>query len=226
MAEVDAELVDTEIAPFLLPSARADVRAIAMQYMLGLTGSEAGRQFIANNTQLLQRLINVTNDDQAAIAKDAFLSVVNLAADADIAGRIIKLSTAEELLDRLLMAALYEGLVEPNIACIALSNLSRSESSASVIAEFIVKEHEPNIGVSRIVDVLCRPELEGVDYLAPFLSNLTQVPAIRKNLLDHDRVVFQQILPLINYTKSEVRRGGIVGTVRNCCFETGTNQPM
>lgn len=220
MEEVDAKLVETEIAPFLLPTARADVRAIAVQYLLGLTGSESGRQFIADNTDLLQRLISVTDDDQAAIAKDAFLAIVNLAADADIAHRIIKLSIAEKLLDRLLMAAVYEGRVEPNIACIALSNLSRSESLASVIAEFIMKEHEPDIGVKRIVDVLCRSDLEGVNYLAPFLSNLTQVPAIRKILLDHDRVVFQRILPLINYAESEVRRGGIVGTVRNCCFET------
>ena len=174
-------------------------------------------------THLLQRLIDITGDDQAAIAKDAFLAIVNLAADADIACRIVKLPTANKLLDRLLMAALHEGSVEPNIACIALSNLSRSESSASVIAEFIVKEHEPDVGVKRIVDVLCRPDLEGVNYLAPFLSNLTQVSAIRKILLDHDRVVFQRILPLINYAKSEVRRGGIVGTVRNCCFETGMN---
>jgi len=221
MAEVDSELVDTDIAPFLLPTVRTDVRANAVQYLLGLTGSETGRQFIADNTVLLQRLINVTDDDQAAIAKDAFLSIVNLAADADIAGRIFKLSTAEELLSGLLKAALYEGRVEPNIACMALSNLSRSESSASVIVEFIVKEHEPDISVRRIVDVLCQSDLEGVDYLAPFLSNLSQVTAIRKILLDHDRVVFQRILPLISYTKSKVRRGGIVATVRNCCFETG-----
>jgi len=222
MEEVDAKLVDAEIAPFLLPTARADVRSMAVQYLLGMTGSEPGRLYIANNSELLQRLINVTDDDQAAIAKDAFLAIVNLAADADFADRIVKLPTAETLLGRLLMAALYDGRVEPNIACIALSNLSRSESAASVIAEFVTKEHNPDIGVKRIIDILCKPDVEGVDYLAPFLSNLTQVSSIRRVLLDHEKVVFQRILPLVNYAKSEVRRGGIVGTVRNCCFETGT----
>jgi len=223
MDEVDEKLVESDIAPFLLPTAREDLRAIAVQYFLGLTGNESGRRYIADNTDHLQQLISILDDDQAAIAKDAFLAIVNLSAESDIACRIIKLSTAEKLLDRLLTAALYDGRVEPNIACMALSNLSRLESSASVIAEYIVKEHEPHVGVKCIVDVLCRSDLEGRDYLAPFLSNLTQVSSIRKILLDHDRVVFQRILPLINYTKSVTRRGGIVATVRNCCFETGMN---
>jgi len=223
MEEVDAKLVESEIAPFLMPTARADLRAIAVQYFLGLTGSQSGCRYIADNPDHLQQLIDVTGDEQAAIAKDAFLAIVNLAADPDIACRIVKLPAAEQLIDRLMTAALYEGRVEPNIACSALSNLSRTESAASVIAEYITSEHSPDIGVKRIVDVLCRPDLEGVDYLAPFLSNLTQVSSVRKTLLDHDRVIFQRILPLINYTKSVVRRGGIVGTVRNCCFETGIN---
>jgi len=221
MEEVDTHHVELEVAPFLSLTARADLRAIAVQYFLGLTGSETGRRYIVDNGDYLQQLINIVDDEQAAIAKDAFLAIVNLAAESDIACRIIKLPTAEKLLDRLLKAALHEGGVEPNIACMALSNLSRSESAATVIAEYVVKE--TYVGVKRIVDVLCRPDLLGRDYLAPFLSNLTQVSSIREILLDHDRVVFQRILPLINYMKSATRRGGIVGTVRNCCFETGIN---
>ena len=223
MEEVDENLVESEIVPFLVPTARVDLRAIAVNYFLGLTGSESGRRYLADNTDHIQLLISIIDDDQADIAKDAFLAIVNLAAESDIACRIMKLSAAEKLLDRLLMAALYEGRVEPNVACMALSNLSRSESSASLIAEYITKEHEPNVDVKRIVEKLCQTDLEGVDYLAPFLSNLTQVAYIRKILLDHDKVVFQRILPLISYKKSVTRRGGIVATVRNCCFDTGMN---
>jgi len=221
MENVDEKLVESDILQFLLPTARADLRAIAVQYFLGLTGNERGRQFIAGSIDCLRQLIDIIDDDQAAIAKDAFLAIVNLAADSDNACHILQLSSAEKLLDRLLVAALYEGRVEPSIAGMALSNLSRLEASASVIADYIVKQREPDVGVKRIVDVLCRSELQGRDYVAPFLSNLTQVSSIRKIVLDHGRVVFQRILPLINYAKSVTRRGGIVGTVRNCCFETG-----
>jgi len=224
METVDEKLVDTEIAPFLLPTSRADLRAIAVQYFLGLTGGENGRRFLADNTDHLQLLVNVIDDVQAVVAKDAFLAIVNLATEPDIAVRILGLPSAEKLLDRLLVAALYEGRVVPSIACMALSNLSRSECAASVIAEYILRERDPDVGVKRIVDVLCRPDSEEVDYLAPFLSNLTQVASVRQQLLDHSRVTFQRLCPLINYAKSVTRRGGVVGAVRNCCFEAGMDQ--
>ena len=60
--EVDAKLVETEMAPFLLSTARADVRAIAVQYMLGLTGSESGRKYIADSSDLLPVCRNIASD--------------------------------------------------------------------------------------------------------------------------------------------------------------------
>lgn len=33
------------------------------------------------------------------------------------------------------------------------------------------------------------------------------------------RCVVQRLLPLTQYPDSTVRRGGVVGTLRNCCFE-------
>lgn len=33
------------------------------------------------------------------------------------------------------------------------------------------------------------------------------------------RCVVQRLLPLTQYPDSSVRRGGVVGTLRNCCFE-------
>lgn len=34
-----------------------------------------------------------------------------------------------------------------------------------------------------------------------------------------NRCVVQRLLPLTQYPDSSVRRGGVVGTLRNCCFE-------
>ncbi|XP_016072054.1 PREDICTED: protein HGH1 homolog, partial [Miniopterus natalensis] len=56
-------------------------------------------------------------------------------------------------------------------------------------------------------------------YLGPVLSNLSQRPAVRAFLLDPDRCVVQRLLPLVQYPDSPVRRAGVVGTLRNCCFE-------
>lgn len=38
-------------------------------------------------------------------------------------------------------------------------------------------------------------------------------------LMDKDRSVIQRLLPFTEYADSVVRRGGIVGTLKNCCFD-------
>ncbi|XP_015445705.1 protein HGH1 homolog [Pteropus alecto] len=77
-------------------------------------------------------------------------------------------------------------------------------------------------GLERLVLALCTPGYNArapLHYLGPLLSNLSQRPAARAFLLDPDRCVVQRLLPLTQYPDSTVRRGGVVGTLRNCCFE-------
>lgn len=37
--------------------------------------------------------------------------------------------------------------------------------------------------------------------------------------MDRTRNVIQRLLPFTEYTDSIVRRGGIIGTLKNCCFD-------
>lgn len=37
--------------------------------------------------------------------------------------------------------------------------------------------------------------------------------------MDREQCIFQRILPFVEYEESNVRRGGVVGTIRNCCFD-------
>lgn len=37
------------------------------------------------------------------------------------------------------------------------------------------------------------------------------------------RCVLQRLLPFTQYQASVVRRGGVIGTLRNCCFDHGKN---
>lgn len=38
------------------------------------------------------------------------------------------------------------------------------------------------------------------------------------------RFVVQRLLPFTQYEASVVRRSGVIGTLRNCCFDHGENQ--
>ncbi|NXV93497.1 HGH1 protein, partial [Calonectris borealis] len=57
--------------------------------------------------------------------------------------------------------------------------------------------------------------------LGPLLCNLSQLPEGRRGLLDRSRCSVQRLLPFTQYTDSAVHRRGVVGALRNCCFEYG-----
>lgn len=39
--------------------------------------------------------------------------------------------------------------------------------------------------------------------------------------MDKRKCLIQRFLPFTEYQDSLIRRGGIVGTLKNCCFDTG-----
>ncbi|NWU70600.1 HGH1 protein, partial [Pterocles burchelli] len=57
--------------------------------------------------------------------------------------------------------------------------------------------------------------------LGPLLCNLSQLPQGRRGLLDRSRCSVQRLLPFTQDKDSVVRRRGIVGALRNCCFQHG-----
>lgn len=59
MSSIDVEQVDQELLPLMSVDSRTDVRAIAMQYFLGLTGSQEGRQFLSQSAKRLGAIIQL-----------------------------------------------------------------------------------------------------------------------------------------------------------------------
>ena len=219
MAKPSTEHIDREIMPFLSPSSRPDVRAIAVQYLLGLTGSVDGQRFLSLNDKYITAIISACGDEQPAIAKDAYLALVNLSAVEDICYKLL----SPEFVKSLLRCILKSDSTHADIVCMILSNLSRKEDCAQKIVDLMIK-HKEDIGFDKIIGVFCQVNFNkhaNLHYLGPFLSNLTQIQAARYYILDKERCVIQRLLPFTQYMESLVRRGGVVGTLKNCCFETG-----
>ncbi|KAI0231156.1 HGH1-like protein [Lamellibrachia satsuma] len=214
---MNVEQIDREILPFLSCSARADVKAIALQYFFGLTGSKDGCDFVASNNKYLSALVSLTRDSEPSVTKDAFLSLVNLSTDEQVALKLLDLH--QELPLDLLKYVLDKDSRHAGIVCMLLSNISRSEQCARLILNSILTNVNV-IGFDKLVDVFCQDQTATVNYLGPFFSNLMQIRDARHYLLDKKNRIMQRLLPFIQYEASLVRRGGIVGTIRNCCFES------
>ena len=220
MADLNVDQIDREILPFLSCSARADVKGIALQYFLGLSGSKDGCDFIASNNKYLSALVSLTKDSDQSVTKDTYLSLVNLSTYEQTAMRLLDLH--KELPLDLLKYVLDKDSKHTGVVCMLLSNISRLEQCSRRIFDSILANVDV-IGFDKLVNAFCVDQTATLNYLGPFFSNLTQIRDARHYLLDKKNRIMQRLLPFIQYEASLIRRGGIIGAIRNCCFESCKN---
>lgn len=223
MSGASLATLEAEILPFLTPDARNDVKCVALQYSLGLTGTDDGKEFITKSDNYLEALISLTEDVQPAIVKDAYLSLINLSSNEDVTLRILNLAKYPIFCYKMLKYVLSADSEHADPVSMLLSNLSRFEPSALKMSKEILTHPDDNF-IERILEVLCNSthnKNARLHYLSTLLSNLTQVSKLRQILMDHTKCIFQKLLPFVQFEDSLVRRGGVIGTIRNCCFDTG-----
>eukprot|EP00062_Callorhinchus_milii_P015818 gi/632966445/ref/XP_007899419.1/ PREDICTED: protein FAM203A [Callorhinchus milii] len=205
-----------ELLSFLSLDTRADVKGQATGYLLGLTGSKDGCEYLGQRVDFLRALLRLTEDRSPAVVKDCYFVLVNLSAEESAHDALVK---GAGLLPVLLKNLLDPGYQFSDQICSILSNLSRREATCPAVLRAIQTEE---IGLARIVEIFCTEGYNrkaSLHYLGPLLSNLTQLPEARHFVLDKDRCVVQRLLPYTQFQDSTVRRGGVVGTLRNCCFD-------
>lgn len=168
-------------------------------------------------------------DKNSTISKDAALILVNISASEKGAEKLIELTpkTSFPLLEppKNILEPVLNFITDPesHIAdpcCMILSNLTRPRV---LIDKMVEKILESSVSLDKLVFIFTKNEYNKkgakLHYLGPVFSNLSQSVAVRKYLLDKKKCVIQRLLPFTEYQDSAVRRGGIVGTLRNCCFE-------
>lgn len=204
-----------ELLSFLTPSTRPDVKGHATEYLLGLSGHRDGCRFLHSKPDLLAALFVLTSDPSVAIVKDCYHIFINLSADETLHKVLVT--------DVQVLPALLKNLMDPDYLfsdqiCTILSNLTRHEKTCKTVFKVL----QEDVGLAQLVEIFCTEgynKKAKLHYLGPLLSNLTQLPDARNYMLDKDRCVVQRLLPYTQYQASAVRRGGVIGTLRNCCFD-------
>ncbi|KOC65244.1 FAM203 family protein [Habropoda laboriosa] len=217
-----------EICQYLNSDTRLDVKAIALEHVLSVTGTSEGRELLLKLPDLLLQLIALTQDSSVAISNDAAMALINITADEAGSNAFLLISEAQpnngkynyNLIHVCIRFIMDKESVLADPCCMILSNITRPlhlvdrvviliEKSGytwdSIVAAFTAKQYN-NTGAK-------------LHYLGPVFSNLSQSPHVRRYLMDRDRSVIQRLLPFTEYTDSLIRRGGIVGTLKNCCFD-------
>eukprot|EP00092_Neocalanus_flemingeri_P009415 GFUD01010129.1.p1 GENE.GFUD01010129.1~~GFUD01010129.1.p1 ORF type:complete len:355 (-),score=115.92 GFUD01010129.1:103-1167(-) len=207
-----------ELCQFLTPNNRIDVRAVALAEILGLTGTPEGLLALSSVQSIHSSLISLVTDSSEVIATDACFALINLSSDPACVKSLLGLPSLVSTLHKVI-ADKESKLADK--ATQVLSNLTRDLASCGQVHGQLQKA---GIGVDSLVSLLCQEgyNLAGQDlrFLGPVLSNLSQLQVVRKEILEPEKCVIQRLLPFTEYSKSIVKRGGVVGTIRNCCFDT------
>ncbi|XP_060532899.1 protein HGH1 homolog [Cylas formicarius] len=219
-----------DLLKFVQIGARLDLKALAVEHVLGLTGTPEGLEAICNNPALLVSLISLLDDTSIPIAKDASLCLVNIAAQEKGANELIKVDLEqscpplqrppEDIVRQCLTHIFNKDSKLADQCCMILSNLSRPSHLIEEIINVIEKSGK---SFDELIEVFTRIEFNKnarFHYLGPVLSNLSQSQRVRRYILDKEKCVIQRLLPFTDYKDSLIRRGGIVGTLKNCCFES------
>ena len=205
----------TQLASFLKKDARVDLKVSALSYVLGLTGSPDGLDCVyAHKEILLPALLELT-EDLDAIANDSYLALVNIAANSRLARELVLLHVTPKLLTSLL-----DPKCTDHVSMI-LSNLTRSNEGSKATLD-VLQSNNSKVQLHQLVGLFCTNRTTKLHYMATVFSNISQLPSGRRLFLNPEQCVLQRLLPFMSYQDSLVRRGGIVGLVRNLCFETGS----
>ena len=202
--------IENELLTFLSKSSpNREARALAIQYLLGMTGTAEGRLFIGTGDKFITSITDLLDDEVEQIASDAHRSFINLATDEQLARR---LSNNENFLMKIISCCISNS-PHADAAAMTLSNLAHWNDCASLIVEFLEK-HDANFYIYRIVEVFCKVT-DRLHYIASFLSSLTQVKEARKLVLDKNKCIIQKLFSFIQFKESRIRQNGIVGVIRN-----------
>lgn len=219
------ELLFKEIVSILKNEHRYDIRHTCMEQLLGLTGSIDSVTLLLNQNDLIKVLISFMVD-QKDVSRLSCLALINLSSDEVNAKKLLgvdhsisseQVSDREKIISNSLKHVLYKESELADSCCMLLCNLSRTCLLANHVVNLI---SDFELIINKLVDAFCDLKYNkkgcNLHYLAPFFSNISQSPSVIEPMCKS----IERLISFTEYKDSVIRRGGIVGLLRNFSFRT------
>ncbi|XP_023901237.1 uncharacterized protein LOC112013075 isoform X1 [Quercus suber] len=200
-----------------LSSPSPQITKAAVDIVRGLTGSEDGLKSLAHYANIVLPSLSRLLAGPKEVSEPAAEALVNLSQDTDLALKMVEMGMV-----KIAMEILYKP--ESGISKLLVMLLVNLTQLDAGIASLLQTEDEKMNGlyVMKLVRSFCRSSSETSDdpfeHVASILVNISKQEAARKLLLDPKRGLLKQIIRQFD-SSSPLRKKGVSGTIRNCCFE-------
>lgn len=209
----------TELEELLdfLSSPSPPLKRAAVDIVRGLTGSVDGMQSLAEYSKVVLAKLSDLLGDPKEVSEPAAESLVNLSQNFDLAEQMISTGMVKKAMD-LLYKPEY---AVRHLLVMLLVNLTQLDAGIASLLQ-VEDEKMQGLYVLKLVRSFCRSPDENqgdpFEHVGSILVNISKKEAGRKILLDPKRGLLKQIIMQFDST-SPVRKKGVSGTIRNCCFE-------
>lgn len=218
---------------YLYPNVRLDLKAIALKYVLGLTANH--RELLLKLSEILNQLVILMQDSSDSIRNDATMALVNITGDESGTNAMLIISESSNsikekeyslnLIEVCMRNIMNKSSILADPCCMILTNMTRPLHLVDRIITLI--EHSGYTWDAMVAAFTAKQyNTAGAElhYLGPVFSNLSQSSHVRRYLMDKNRCVIQRFFSFTEYSDSIIRRGGVIGTLKNCTFDTENHE--
>ncbi|XP_021722906.1 protein HGH1 homolog isoform X1 [Chenopodium quinoa] len=211
MATELEELLDFLSAP------SPPVKRAAVDIVRSLTGSEDGIKSLAQYSKVVLQKLSDLLGDPKEVSEPAAESLVNLSQNLDLAGQMVSIGMVKKAMDLLYKP---ESAIR-RLLVMLLVNLTQLDAGIASLLQ-VEDEKVQGLYVMKLVRSFCRSpdgsKDDPFEHVGSILVNISKKEAGRKILLDPKRGLLKQIIMQFDST-SLLRKRGVSGTIRNCCFD-------
>ncbi|XP_013786287.1 protein HGH1 homolog [Limulus polyphemus] len=210
-----------ELLQILEKSESQVFREHILKNLLGLTGTKDGLNCLLKASEkCVSVLCQLLQEEKESLRENALKCLINLTSEEPFSQCIVKVK------DIPIIDQLFQWIIQKDkhadLSCRIISNITHWKSCCEQVLPYLQKER---LRLEHLVEVLCDVDRHSdYHYVASVLCNLTQLPVVQEMIMDRNRCLLQQLLPFTTYMDSSIRRAGIVGVLRNCCFDTDCHE--
>ncbi|KAH6822410.1 ARM repeat superfamily protein [Perilla frutescens var. hirtella] len=194
------------------------IKKAAVNIVRDYTGSEEGIQSLGKYFAVAVPSLFLILAEKKEVSEPAAEALVNLSQVPDLAGKMVEMGIIKIVMD-----ILYKLECDiKHLLVMLIVNLTQLDVG---IESLLQNEDEKMQGlyIMKLVRSFCTSssEKKGDDpfeHVASILVNISQKETGRKLLLDPKRGLLKQIIRQFD-SPSPLRKKGVSGTIRNCCFE-------
>ncbi|KAI3433812.1 hypothetical protein D9Q98_003616 [Chlorella vulgaris] len=198
-----------------LSDSRPAIQQHAVDLVQGLTGSPDGiAQLGKLSAKLLPSLFRLVPCPEA-VSRPALVALVNLSQEPSVQQQLLGLNALARCMDYL-----REGSCagREELLVMLLANLTSLEAGAEALLQMGRGALE-GLNAAMLIKLLLDPpgQQDAYAHVATVLPNLTRFPSGRRLLLQPGRGLLLALASQLR-SRSELRRRGCAGAIKNCCF--------